>query len=77
MESDILFEVLTPLGFRVRVPRDYWELIVPVKHPVMRARVTEVQDVLQTPDEIRQVGVIRPCSFLSCRGPWMLVLYRR
>ena len=54
MESDILFEVSTPLGFRVRVTRDYWELIVPVKHPVMRERATEVQNVLQSPDEVRQ-----------------------
>jgi hypothetical protein len=40
MESDKLFEVLTPLGFRVRVTHDYWELIVPVKYPVMRERAT-------------------------------------
>jgi hypothetical protein len=46
MESDILFEVLTPLGFRVRVTRGYWEFIVTVKHPVMRERTAEVQDVL-------------------------------
>ena len=34
-DLDIHFEVLTPLGFRVRVTRAYWELIVTVKHPVM------------------------------------------
>lgn len=54
MESDILFEILTPLGFRVRVTRGYWEFIVTVKHPVMRERATEVQDVLRIPDEIRR-----------------------
>src|SRR4030095_11973769 len=54
MEHDILFEVSSPLGFRVRITRGYWEFIVTVKHPVMRERVTEVQEVLQTPDEIRQ-----------------------
>ena len=54
MENYILFEVSTPLGFRVRVTRGYWESIVTVKHPVMRERATEVQDVLHTPDEIRQ-----------------------
>jgi len=42
MESDILFEVSTPLGFRVRVTRAYWEFIVTVKHPVMRERAIEV-----------------------------------
>ena len=27
MESDILFAVSTPLGFRVRVTRGYWEFM--------------------------------------------------
>lgn len=34
-EQAILFEVSTPLGFRVRVTRSYWELITTIKHPVM------------------------------------------
>ena len=34
-EQTILFEVSTPLGFRVRVTRSYWELITTIKHPVM------------------------------------------
>jgi hypothetical protein len=33
--DDLLFEALTPLGFRVRVSRSYWDLIITVKHPVM------------------------------------------
>jgi hypothetical protein len=74
MESDILFEVSTPLGFQVRVTRAYWEFIVTVKHPVMRERATEVQDVLQSPDEVRQS---RSDPLLSRRGPWTLVLCRR
>jgi hypothetical protein len=36
MTDDILFDVPTPLGFSVRVTRRYWELIVTIKHPVMR-----------------------------------------
>lgn len=36
--SELLFEVMTPLGFRVRVTRDYWERIVTVKHPAMKGR---------------------------------------
>ena len=66
MESDILFEVSTPLSFRVRVTRAYWEFIVTVKHPVMRERATEVQDVLQSPDEVRQ----------SRSDPAVLLFYR-
>jgi hypothetical protein len=54
MANDILFKVLTPLGFSVRVTRAYWELIVTVKHPVMRGREVAVQRVLQTPEEVRR-----------------------
>jgi hypothetical protein len=74
MESDILFEVSTPLSFRVRVTRAYWEFIVTVKHPVMRERATEVQDVLQSPDEVRQ-SRSDPAVFLFYRaevpGRWV------
>ena len=52
-DLDIHFEVLTPLGFRVRVTWSYWELIVTVKHPVMAGRESDVQETLQNPDEIR------------------------
>lgn len=48
------FEVLTPLGFRVRVTNAYWTLIVSIKHPVMAGREKDVQDTLESPGEIRQ-----------------------
>ena len=51
--NETLFEVETPLGFRVRVTIGYWNLIVTIKHPVMLGREANVQDVLQNPDEIR------------------------
>ena len=80
MESDILFEVSTPLGFRVRVTHGYWEFIVTVKHPVMRERVTEVQDVLHTPDEVRQ-SRSDPTVFLFYRaevpGRWVCAVAKR
>lgn len=52
-ENDLLFEVSTPLGFDVRTTRSYWQLIVTIKHPIMDGQENQVQDVLQTPDEIR------------------------
>lgn len=52
-DLDILFEVLTPLGFSVRVSRSYWDLIVTIKHPAMAGRDADVRDALQNPDEIR------------------------
>jgi hypothetical protein len=51
--SDLLFEVLTPLGFRVRVTYAYWGLITTVKHPVMAGYEADVQEALRNPDEIR------------------------
>jgi hypothetical protein len=66
MVNDILFEVVTPLGFSVRVTRAYWELIVTVKHPVMRGREVDVQTVLQTPEEVRR----------SRGDPGVLLFYR-
>ncbi len=52
--DDLLFEVLTPLGFRVRVTRAYWELIITIKHPIMAGRENEVKETLDNPGEIRQ-----------------------
>jgi hypothetical protein len=49
-----LFEADTPLGFRVRVDRTRWELIVNEKHPAMKGRESDVQSALQSPDEVRQ-----------------------
>ena len=50
----LFFEVATPLGFSVRVTRNYWELIITIKHPVMRGREADVQNTLHEPDEIRR-----------------------
>jgi len=52
--DDVLFEVETPLGFRVRVTRSRWELISGVKHPAMAGRELSVKAALENPDEIRQ-----------------------
>ena len=53
-EAELLFEVVTPLGFRVRVTRGYWDLITTVKHPIMKGREADVRATLADPDEIRQ-----------------------
>jgi hypothetical protein len=52
--KELLFEVMTPLGFRVRVTLEYWEWIVSLKHPAMKGREADVQEVLTNPSEIRQ-----------------------
>jgi hypothetical protein len=50
---EILFEIVTPLGFWVRTTAEYWQFIVTVKHPIMLNRLTEVQNTLSDPDEVR------------------------
>ena len=52
--SEVLFEVLTPLGFRARIARERWDMIVTVKHPVMAGREEDVRQALVAPDEARQ-----------------------
>jgi hypothetical protein len=54
MSEELLFEVTTPLGFRVRVTRERWELIVTTKHPVMVGREADVRAALEAPDEVRE-----------------------
>ena len=52
-DTEVLFEVRTPLGFSVRVTRARWELITGIKHPVMAGRESSVRLTLGSPDEIR------------------------
>ncbi|MBC7263426.1 MAG: DUF4258 domain-containing protein [Chloroflexi bacterium] len=80
MADDILFEVPTPLGFRVRVTRAYWDLIVNTKHPVMRGREADVQAVLQTPDEIRRSRsdlAVHLFYRLESPGRWICAVVKR
>ena len=53
-DPELLFEVLTPLGFRVRVSRERWSLITTAKHPVMAGREDVVRATLENPEQIRQ-----------------------
>ena len=53
-DPELLFEVLTPLGFRVRVTRGRWNLITITKHPVMAGRENVVKATLESPEPIRQ-----------------------
>ena len=54
MKKDILFDVLTPLGFHVSVSRSYWQIITRVKHPVMAGHEKEIIAALENPEEIRR-----------------------
>ena len=49
MIVDLVFDVITPLGFWVHVTRAYWELITTIKHPVMAGREDEVKENVYGP----------------------------
>jgi len=78
--NEILFEVLTPLGFRVRVTVEYWQVIVTIKHPAMAGHEKHVQEVLQNPDEIR-MSKRDPNVYLFYKiertGRWVCAVTRR
>ncbi|MGD1903607.1 MAG: DUF4258 domain-containing protein [Geitlerinemataceae cyanobacterium] len=78
--DDLLFELETPLGFSVRTTARYWNLIVTIKHPVMRDRLDDVKTTLLDPDEIRQSrSDSAVCLFYRDDGDrrWLCAVTRR
>lgn len=51
--EELIFQVMTPLDFTVRVTSAYWDLIVTIKHPVMAGLESDVRDALKNPEQIR------------------------
>jgi len=76
----LLFVVQTPLGFTVRVTRQYWEYIITIKHPVMVGHEERVREALQTPSEIRR-SKSDPQVFLCYKperiGRWICAVIRQ
>lgn len=54
MNGYLAFDALTPLGFRVRCTRAWWEYISTVKHPILKDRIQDVIDTLEHPMEVRR-----------------------
>ncbi len=52
--DSLYFEVLTPVGFMVRVTVSYWALITTIKHPIMAGQEAKVMEVLQNPQCVHQ-----------------------
>jgi hypothetical protein len=78
--DELLFEALTPLGFRVRVTHAYWEVIITVKHPVMTGRENDVKDTMENPCEIRQSKSDRAVYLfykLERMGRWVCAITKR
>ncbi len=56
-KNDLLFDVVTPLGFRVYTTRTYWEYITSIKHPYIKSMKSDAIATLENPDFIRQSRV--------------------
>lgn len=52
--DEILFEVIDILGRKIRTTKIYWKKIKEIKHPELRAGISEVKTGLTNPDEIRK-----------------------
>jgi hypothetical protein len=53
-ERQFLFEVLTPLAFRVHCTHSFWNFVITYKHPVLRGQERHVQRALEDPDQVRR-----------------------
>ncbi len=52
--NDLIFDIKTPLGFKVRCSKNYWENTILKKHKVLENKLDEVIETLQNPIFIRQ-----------------------
>jgi hypothetical protein len=80
MTGKTLWEVETPIGFRIRITRAHWEMIVTIKHPVMAGREEVVRATLAMPEEIRR-SRSDPTVYLFYRAEavrrWVCVVAKR
>lgn len=79
MDEEPAFVATTPLGFRVRCTRAYWEFIAAVKHPAIRGRERDIIRVLADPIEVRRSRK-DPAVFLFYRPDgdrWLCAVARR
>lgn len=66
-EGSILFRITCHFGKQIEISRSYWHVISHIKHPSIAARQSDIQETLQSPDEIRQ----------SIKGNKVFLYYRR
>jgi hypothetical protein len=66
MSTAMAFDVLTPLGFRVRCTGEWREYVSKVKHPVLEGRLDDVVATLTAPTEVRR----------STKDPSVLLFHR-
>ena len=77
-EPKPLFEIRTPLGFKVRTSADYWQKII-LKHPDLLERLELVKQALAAPDEIRRSSRDENVLlfYLAGNHRWVVAVARR
>jgi hypothetical protein len=77
-EPKPLFEILTPLGFKVRTSPDYWQKII-LKHPDLADKLESVKQTLSNPDEIRRSSRDAQVLLFYLAGEhrWVVAVARR
>ncbi len=78
--AELLLDVFTPLGFRVRLTPTVWKVIRDFKHPVMTGREQDIADVLTEPAEIRRSRSDQDVYLfyrLEQPGRWLCVVAKR
>jgi hypothetical protein len=57
--EELLFEEITPIGFKVSITKSYWEYVLTVKHPHIIGMESDIVIALKNPEIIRQSRVDR------------------
>jgi len=52
--TEIYFEITTPLRIKIRTTKQYWDYLINIKHQVIKGKEKIVKEVLFNPDEIRK-----------------------
>ncbi|MBU3978286.1 DUF4258 domain-containing protein [Patescibacteria group bacterium] len=53
-DSDMLFDVQTRSGVKIRTTKAYWKTISTLKHPSIKKHIGDVKKALANPDQIRR-----------------------
>ena len=77
-EPQPLFEILTPLGFKVRTSAAYWQKII-LKYPDLAEQLELVKRALALPDEIRRSSRDAEVLLFYLAGEhrWVVAVARR
>ena len=54
MDGKIYFEVISSLGKKIRVTRNYWNKIIETKHRIMKGKENIIKATLQNPEQVRR-----------------------